>query len=38
MLSLLTPEKRVPRNHTLRIVKQMAEGALKELSPLLDSM
>jgi len=38
MLSLLTPEKRVPPNHPLRVVKQMAEGALKELSPLFDSM
>jgi len=34
----LTPEKRVPPRHPLRIVKQMAEAALKEMSPLFDSM
>jgi transposase len=38
MLSLLTPEKRVPPKHPLRVVKQMAEAALKELSPLFDAM
>lgn len=38
MLSLLTPEKRVPPKHPLRAVKAMAEEALKELSPLFDSM
>ena len=38
MLSLLTPEKRVPPKHPLRLVKQMAEAALKELSPLFDAM
>ena len=38
MLSLLTPEKRVPPKHPLRAVKLMAEEALKELSPLFDSM
>jgi transposase len=38
MLSLLTPEKRVPEKHPLRAVKQMAEAALKELSPLFDAM
>jgi transposase len=38
MLSLLTPEKRVPENHPLRAAKQMAEAALKELSPLFDAM
>ena len=38
MLSLLTPEKRVPPKHPLRVVKLMAEAALKELSPLFDAM
>jgi len=38
MLSLLTPEKRVPANHALRAVKLMAEAALTELSPLFDAM
>jgi hypothetical protein len=38
MLSLLTPEKRVPSKHPLRLIKQMAETALEELSPLFDSM
>jgi transposase len=38
MLSLLTPEKRVPPKHPLRAVKAMAEAALKDLSPLFDAM
>jgi len=38
MLSLLTPEKRVPPNHPLRRVKELAEAALAELSPLFDGM
>jgi transposase len=38
MLSLLTPEKRVPAEHPLRAVKGMAESALDELSPLFDAM
>jgi transposase len=38
MLSLLTPEKRVPPAHPLRAVKAMAEAALKDLSPLFDAM
>ena len=38
MLSLLTPDKRVPANHPLRQIKQLAESALAELSPLFDSM
>jgi len=38
MLSLLTPEKRVPAKHPLRVVKEMAEAALKEMSPLFDAM
>lgn len=38
MLSLLTPEKRVPAKHPLRAIKEMAEAALKEMSPLFDAM
>jgi transposase len=38
MLSLLTPEKRVPPKHPLRAMKEMAEGALREMSPLFDAM
>ena len=38
MLSLMTPEKRVPAKHSLRVVKEMAEAALKEMSPLFDAM
>ena len=38
MLSLLTPEKRVPPKHPLRAIKEMAEAALVELSPLFDAM
>lgn len=38
MLSLLTPEKRVPPKHPLRAVKEMAEAALKQMSPLFDAM
>jgi transcriptional regulator with XRE-family HTH domain len=38
MLSLLTPEKRVPAKHPLRVMKRMAEAALAEMSPLFDAM
>jgi transposase len=38
MLTLMTPEKRVPGNHPLRQVKAVAETCLKQLSPLFDSM
>ena len=38
MLSLLTPEKRVPAKHPLRAIKQLAEAALTEMSPLFDGM
>lgn len=38
MLSLLTPEKRVPAKHPLRAVKAMAEAALLELSSVFDRM
>lgn len=33
MLSLLSPEQRVPKDHPLRRVKQLADQALRELSP-----
>ena len=33
MLSLVTPEKRVPEDHPLRQVKTLAEDALRTLSP-----
>ena len=38
MLSLLTPEKRVPPKHPLRAVKAMAEAALQDLSSVFDRM
>ena len=38
MLSLLTPEKRVPVSHPLRVVKDLAEAVLKEMSPTFNAM
>src|SRR5713226_9185444 len=38
MLSVLTPERRVPANHPLRAVKKLADAALVELSPTFDAM
>ncbi|MEQ9318695.1 MAG: IS5 family transposase [Polyangiaceae bacterium] len=38
MLSLQTPEQMVPADHPLRRVKQLADEALKELSPVFDEM
>jgi transposase len=38
MLTLVNPEKRVPVNHPIRLIKQLAEVALKELSPLFEQM
>jgi transposase len=38
MLSLLSPEKRVPTKHPLRAVKALADAALSELSPTFDAM
>jgi transposase len=38
MLSLLSPEKRVPAQHPLRAVKVLADAALAELSPTFDAM
>src|SRR5271169_6309706 len=38
MLTLVKPEKRVPANHPIRLIKALAEVALKELSPLFEQM
>jgi transposase len=38
MLTLISPEKRVPANHPLRPIKQLAEEALAKLSPVFDAM
>src|ERR1700722_7838016 len=38
MLTLVNPEKRVPANHLIRLIKALAEVALKELSPLFEQM
>src|SRR5512138_1193523 len=38
MLSLVTPDQRVPKEHPLRKVKTLADAALEELSPTFDSM
>src|ERR1700674_4541397 len=38
MLSLLSPEQRVPKDHPLRRIKQLADAALSELSPVFDEM
>ena len=38
MLSLVTPEKRVPPDHPLRQIKSLAEEALRTLSPVFDEM
>src|ERR1700745_589175 len=36
MLTLVNPEQRVPANHPIRMIKELAEMALKELSPLFE--
>jgi transposase len=38
MLSLLSPEQRIPQKHPLRAVKALAEAALRELSPVFEEM
>ena len=38
MSSLQTPEQMVPVDHPLRRTKQLADEALKELSPVFDEM
>ena len=38
MLTLANPEKRMPANHPIRLIKALAEVALKELSQLFEQM
>jgi len=38
MLSLVSPEDRVPKGHPLRRIKELADQALRELSPVFDEM
>ena len=38
MLTLVNPEQRVPANHPIRLIKALADLALKELSPLFQQM
>ena len=38
MLSLISPDQRVPKDHPLRRIKQLCDDALKELSPTFDAM
>ena len=38
MLVLLDPEKRVPKDHPVRRIKQLADAALAALSPVFDEM
>src|SRR5712691_12199741 len=38
MLAVVDLEERVPRNHPLRVIKQFADRALAELSPVFDEM
>jgi hypothetical protein len=38
MLVVIDPERRVPKDHPIRRIKQLADAALKQLSPLFDEM
>jgi transposase len=38
MLCLISPESRVPKEHPLRRIKSLVDGALKDLSPVFDDM
>jgi len=38
MLTLVNPEERVPAKHPIRLIKTLAEVALKELSPRFEQM
>jgi len=38
MLVVINPEQRVPKSHPLRRIKQLADAALKELSPVFEQM
>jgi hypothetical protein len=38
MLTLVNPEQREPAHHPIRLIKKLAEVALKKLSPLFEQM
>ena len=38
MLTFVNPEKRVPANHPIRLIKALAEVALQDLSPVFEQM
>jgi transposase len=38
MLSLISPDQRVPKGHPLRRIKKLCDDALKQLSPTFDAM
>ncbi len=38
MLSLISPDQRVPKSHPLRRIKKLCDEALKQLSPTFDAM
>jgi transposase len=38
MLSLMTPERRVPKDHPIRRIKEIADRELEKLSPVFDQM
>jgi transposase len=38
LMTLTTPERRVPKDHPIRRIKQLADAELVRLSPLFDSM
>ena len=38
MFSYVSPERRVPKDHPLRPIREMVDGALRELSPRFETM
>jgi transposase len=38
MFSYVSPERRVPKDHPLRVIREMVEAALKELSPRFEAL
>ncbi len=38
MLAFIDPESRIPTKHPLRVIKQLADAALAELSPQFDRL
>jgi hypothetical protein len=38
MLSLVTPERRVPKDHPIRRIRAFADAELVRLSPVFDTM